>query len=33
MRSHIGLLIWLWILVAPFIGIFVLSSLAGNDRR
>jgi hypothetical protein len=33
MHSHIGLLVWLWILVAPLVGIFVLSSVAGGDRR
>ncbi len=31
MHSHIGFLIWVWILVAPFVGIFVLSSMAGKD--
>jgi transposase len=30
MHSHIGLLIWAWILVAPFVGTFVLSSMVGN---
>jgi hypothetical protein len=32
MRSHIGPLIWMWILIAPFIGVFLLNSFAG-DRR
>jgi hypothetical protein len=32
MRSHIGLLIRMWILIAPFIGVFLLNSFA-CDRR
>jgi hypothetical protein len=33
MRSHIGLLVWLWILVVPFIAMIVLSGIVGRDRR
>jgi hypothetical protein len=30
MDANLGLFVWVWILVAPFIGIFILSATAGK---
>jgi hypothetical protein len=33
MHANIGLLIWMWILIAPAIGLLIVSNLGGGSSN